>query len=171
MPLTRRSFVQLGAAAAMQRPARAAAVSRPNILFFLTDQQRFDCAGVYGNTAIRTPNIDRIGREGVVFRSAYSSTPTCTPARSALMTGLSPWSHGMLAMTQMPSRYPVEKARALAQAGYYTTVIGKNHYSPIRNPHGYHQMILDEHCSYWFHKANTPSGAKAEASKEERCDY
>src|SRR5262245_31489647 len=113
MSMNRRSFVQLGAAVALQRPSRAAAVSRPNILFLLTDQQRFDCAGTSGNSAIRTPNIDRIGREGAVFRSAYSSTPTCTPARSALLTGLSPWHHGMLGMTNMAQQYPLEKPRAL----------------------------------------------------------
>src|SRR3954453_15969276 len=162
------------AAGGRQTPAqtgRRTRRSRPNILLLMADQWRVDCMGAYGNRAIRTPNLDRLAAEGIRFQCAYSSTPPCTPARSALMTGLSPWSHGMLAMTQMASRYPVEKARALAQAGYYTTAIGKNHYSPIRNPHGYHQMILDEHCSYWFHKTNTPSGAKAEASKEERCDY
>src|SRR5690348_14099180 len=109
MALTRRSFVQLGAAAGLSRPARAAGNSRPHILFLLTDQQRFDCAGVYGNRVIQTPNMDRIGREGVIFRSAYSSTPTCTPARSALLTGLSPWHHGMLGMTKMAERYPMEK--------------------------------------------------------------
>jgi arylsulfatase A-like enzyme len=115
-------------------------------LFLLTDQQRFDCVGAAGNRVIRTPNMDRIAREGVLFRSAYSSTPTCTPARSAILTGLSPWHHGMLGMTQMAQRYPLEKPQVLRDAGYYTTTIGKQHYSPMRNGHGYHRMILDEHC-------------------------
>src|SRR3954464_9164527 len=147
MALTRRGFVQLGAAAGMQSRARAAATSRPNILFLLTDQQRFDCAGVYGNRAIRTPNIDRIGHEGVVFGCAYSSTPTCTPARSALLTGLAPWHHGMLGMTNMAQRYPLEKPQALRDAGYYTATIGKQHFHPMHNAHGYHGIILDEHCA------------------------
>src|SRR4051812_34134477 len=168
MPLTRRSFVQLGAAAAMQRPARAAAVSRPNILFLLTDQQRFDCTGIYGNTAIHTPNIDRIGREGAVFRSAYSSTPTCTPARSALLTGLSPWHHGMLGMTNMAQSYPLEKPRALRDAGYYTATVGKQHFTPMRNGHGYHRMILDEHCACGnVHDTE----AMARRAMEDRSDY
>ena len=80
----------------------------------MADQWRMDCMGAYGNRVIRTPNLDHLAAEAIRFQCAYSSTPTCTPARSALMTGLSPWSHGMLAMTQMASRYPVEKARALA---------------------------------------------------------
>jgi len=103
----------------------------------------------------------------VRFDCAYTSTPSCTPARSALLTGLSPWHHGMLGMVKMATRYPLEKPRALAQAGYYTAMVGKNHFSPMRNSHGYHQMFLDEHCSYWYHKAK-PADA---AASEERCDY
>src|ERR1041385_7890367 len=146
MPITRRNFVQFGAAGLCSR-ARAQRTDRPNILFLLTDQHRFDCAGVYGNRVIRTTNIDRIGREGAVFRSAYSSTPTCTPARSALLTGLAPWHHGMLGMTNMAERYPLEKPQAMRDAGYYTITIGKQHFTPMRNGHGYHRMILDEHCA------------------------
>jgi len=141
--------------------------TRPSILMLMADQHRTDCVGAYDNPLIHTPNIDRIAHEGVRFDCAYTSTPSCTPARSALLTGLSPWHHGMLGMVKMATRYPLEKPRALAEAGYYTTVIGKNHFNPMRNPHGYHQMILDEHCSYWFHKAK-PADA---AASEERCDY
>lgn len=99
---------------------------RPNILLLMADQWRVDCTGIYGNKIIQTPNLDRLGNEGIRFDCAYSSTPTCTSARSALLSGLGPWSHGMLGMTKMATLpYPVEKASALAQAGYYTTTIGK----------------------------------------------
>lgn len=143
--MTRRSLLQLGAAPAIlaQTPRRD---SRPNILFLMTDQQRGDCLGAAGNRAIRTPHMDRIAAEGVRFTSAYSSSPTCTPARTALLTGLSPWHHGMLGYSNMARRYPLEKARALGEAGYYTITVGKQHYFPMRNSHGYERMILDEHC-------------------------
>ncbi len=165
--MKRRNFMQAGLAFSLagQMPQR----SRPNILFLMADQLRADCLSCYGNRVIQTPNIDRLGHEGVTFSGAYTSTPSCTPARSALLTGLSPWHHGMLGMTRMAASYPLEKPRALAQAGYYTTTIGKNHFSPIRNPHGYHQMLLDEHCTYWFDKAE--HDVKSAASPEERCDY
>ncbi|MGO8719449.1 MAG: arylsulfatase [Acidobacteriaceae bacterium] len=141
---------------------------RPNILLLMADQFRVDCAGIYGNRVIRTPHLDRLGKEGICFQNAYSTTPTCIPARTALLTGLGPWRHGLLGYSNMATNlYPVEKARALAQTGYYTTSIGKNHYYPIRNPHGYHHMVQDEHCSYWFHKENS----QAESSWEERPDY
>ncbi|MDZ7637090.1 MAG: arylsulfatase [Bryobacterales bacterium] len=119
-------------------------VSKPNILFLMDDQHRGDCTRADGNQAIHTPNIDRIGAEGARFRRAYSCTPTCTPARSALLTGLSPWNHGMLHMVSMAERHPFTKPRALRDAGYYTTAIGKMHYHPQRNTHGYHQVLLDE---------------------------
>jgi arylsulfatase A-like enzyme len=112
----------------------------------MTDQHRGDCLGASGNRVIRTPNLDRLASAGVRFTSAYSSTPTCTPARTALLTGLSPWHHGMLGYSDMALRYPLEKPRALRDAGYYTITVGKQHYHPMRNGHGYEQMILDEHC-------------------------
>ena len=80
--------------------------------------------------------------------------PTCTPARSALLTGLAPWNHGMLRMVRMAEQYPVEKPRVLGEAGYYTTSIGKCHYHPQRNAHGYHQLLLDESG-----RANRPTSA------------
>ena len=180
--MNRRSFVSRAGAAilagglrASARQAEAATYSastvkrdRPNVLLLMADQLRSDCLGAYGNTVIRTPNLDRVAREGVRFSAAYSTTPTCTPARTALLTGMGPWRNGMLGYTHMATNpYPVEKGRAMAEAGYYTTSIGKNHYNPIRNAHGYHQLVCDEHCSYWFHK----QGPQTEASWEERCDY
>ena len=185
--MNRRNFIALGGAAiaangvrgraqgdhSAEKSAAVGAASnvkrdRPNILLLMADQFRVDCAGVYGNPVIRTPHLDRLGKEGIRFQNAYSTTPTCIPARSAMLTGMGPWRHGMLGYSNMATNlYPVEKARALAQAGYYTTSIGKNHYYPIRNPHGYHHMIQDEHCSYWFHNENS----QAESSWEERPDY
>ena len=172
--MNRRNFVQLAVASSISgavsgTPAPKTKRSRPNILFLIADQMRADCLGAYGNRTVKTPHLDSLAKQGARFDCAYSSTPTCTPARSALLTGLSPWHHGMLGMTLMAAEYPLELPRALSQAGYYTTVIGKNHFFPIRNPHGYHQMIVDEHCSYWFddHEGNVA----AQASDEERPDY
>ena len=135
-------MLKTGAAFAA-RPSLAAP-RRPNLLLLMADQLRADCLAIDGNRVIRTPNLDRIGREGVHFRCAYSATPTCTPARAALLTGMSPWRHGMLGYSRVGERYPVEMPRLLRQAGYHTLGIGKMHYHPQRNLHGFHQTILDE---------------------------
>jgi arylsulfatase A-like enzyme len=160
--LPRRTFFQAAAAAAT--PQARSRTERPHILFLMTDQQRGDCLGAAGNRIARTPHLDRIAAEGARFANAYSSTPTCTPARTALLTGLSPWHHGMLGMTRMAGRYPLEKPRALREASYFTCTIGKNHFAPMRNGHGYEQMVLDEHCS-----CGRIPGERAPG--EERTDY
>jgi arylsulfatase A-like enzyme len=145
--MQRRTILGFGLAAPTPGFQRAAAPrrSKPNILFLMTDQQRGDCLGTDGNRAIRTPHLDRLAREGAYFSQAYSTTPTCTPARSALLTGLAPWNHGLLGYQNIPASFAYEKPRALADQGYRTCSIGKNHFQPWRNSHGYQQMFLDEH--------------------------
>lgn len=138
--MNRRQFTTLGATPFLRAQTR----SRPNILFLMADQHRADCVGADGNSVIQTPNLDRIAREGALFRHAYSSTPTCTPARAALLTGMSPWNHGMIGYGKIAAKYPVEMPRVLRGAGYHTMAIGKLHYSPQRNLHGFHNALLDE---------------------------
>lgn len=149
--LSRREFMgRAGAAvaAAAVRPALGAAPSaparKPNILFLMADQMRGDCLGVAGNPVIQTPHLDRLAAQGFHFARAYSSTPSCTPARAALLTGMSPWNHGQLGYGRVAEKYPYEKPQALRDAGYYCHAVGKMHFSPQRNPHGYHQILLDE---------------------------
>jgi choline-sulfatase len=115
----------------------------------MADQHRGDCVGADGNKAIRTPNLDRLAAEGVHFRHAYSSTPTCTPARTALLTGLSPWRHGMLGLGKVAEKYPIEMPQALRDAGYYTLGIGKMHWYPHRITHGFHRTLIDESGRAW----------------------
>ncbi len=124
--------------------AGAFAAERPNILFIMADQLRADALGCEGNAAAKTPNLDRLAAQGARFAHAYTSTPSCTPARSAVLTGLSPWRHGMLGMGQMAEHYPREMPAMMGAAGYHTIAIGKMHFYPQRNPHGFAKMILDE---------------------------
>ena len=142
--LQRRTFFQLGAAAAIGGAAGGKAQGKPNILFLMTDQQRGDCLRAAGHPAVRTPNLDRIASEGARFRHAYSSTPSCTPARACLLTGQAPWRHGMLGYGQVAHAYTHEMLRMLREAGYFTFAIGKNHFHPQRNSHGYERLLLDE---------------------------
>lgn len=117
---------------------------KPNVLLLMADQHRADCIGAAGNAAIHTPNLDRLAREGARFTNMYSTTPTCTPARTALLTGLAPWRHGMLGYGRVGEGYAVEMPQAMRDLGYYTLGIGKMHWHPQRHLHGFHRTILDE---------------------------
>ncbi|HEO71397.1 MAG TPA: arylsulfatase [Candidatus Hydrogenedentes bacterium] len=132
------------AAAPTIRAATQGASMKPNILFIMGDQHRGDCIGADGHPVVRTPNMDRIGNEGIRFSRAYTAVPSCTPARSGLLTGLTPWHHGMLGYGRVGEKYPIEKPRVLRDAGYYTLGIGKMHWCPQRISHGFHKTILDE---------------------------
>jgi choline-sulfatase len=110
----------------------------------MTDQHRADCVGANGNAVIHTPHLDRIGREGAILRRAYSAVPSCTPARAGLLTGLSPWHHGMLGYGRVARRYRNEMPRLLREAGYHTVGLGKMHWYPQRALHGFHKTLLDE---------------------------
>ena len=91
------------------------------------DQLRWDHLGCYGNAAIRTPNLDRLAGEAMVFDNAYVSNPLCMPARATLATGLTPRGHGV-----RTNGIPLDPrvgtvGEALRQAGYHTHAVGKLH--------------------------------------------
>lgn len=131
-------------AGAIIKPLSAQEQKTPHIILIMTDQQRFDAVGVSGNTLISTPHIDGLAHDGVLFQNAYSSTPSSTPARAGLLTGCSPWQHGMLGYYKVAKKYPYEMPAMLKNAGYYTFGIGKMHWTPQRNLHGFHGTLLDE---------------------------
>ncbi|MBE0659436.1 MAG: arylsulfatase [Bryobacteraceae bacterium] len=136
--LTRREFCAAPAV------LKGLSKSKPNLLLLMSDQHRGDCFGADGNRHAHTPVLDRLARDGVRFRHAYSSTPTCTPARAGLLTGCSPWTHGMLGYGRVAAQYPVELPAAIRAQGYQTLGVGKMHWAHQRNLHGFHRTILDE---------------------------
>ena len=71
---------------------------RPNILVLMTDQQRYDTVSAYGlNPICRTPHVDRLAQNGVLFTHAFTPTAICSPARASFYTGLYPHKHGVTA--------------------------------------------------------------------------
>jgi uncharacterized sulfatase len=102
---------------------------RPNILLITTDQQRADHLGVAGLSAVPTPHLDRLGREGVHFQRAYTPSPVCTPARVSLLTGLYPSRHGAytIGVSRKDIPQPTLPSR-LGDAGYATALFGKTHF-------------------------------------------
>ncbi len=127
---TRRQFLHTSAAAlaagcAHQRPGADSA--RPNVLFILCDDLRWDCLGCAGHPHLRTPHIDRLAAEGVHFRNTFCTTSLCSPSRASILSGLYAHTHGVVNnFTEYPASLPSFPA-ALHDAGYETAYIGKWH--------------------------------------------
>ncbi|MAE66115.1 MAG: hypothetical protein CMJ18_17730 [Phycisphaeraceae bacterium] len=108
--------------------------SPPNILLVLTDQHRLSAVGAYGPTPCKTPHIDALAAEGMLFRNVYTACPVCTPARASLITGQAPHNHGMVINTedrstivhQVPDA-PYLLPRRLESLGYQLGYTGKWH--------------------------------------------
>jgi arylsulfatase A-like enzyme len=130
---TRRGFLEasvagLGVLAIHPRiPGGPEDGGRPNFLFILTDDQRFDTMGCAGNPIIKTPNVDRLAREGVRFERSYVTTPICAASRASIFTGTFERTHGYTFTKPPLTRaftsisYPV----VLRKAGYRTGFVGK----------------------------------------------
>ncbi len=100
---------------------------RPNVLFIITDQHRWDHVGFGGNEVVRTPNLDRLAARGTVFDNAWVSNPICMPNRSTIMTGRMPSAHGVIFNDRSLDWGANTHVRQFANAGWRTGLIGKSH--------------------------------------------
>ena len=102
---------------------------QPNMIFILIDDLRWDELGCVGHPFLKTPNIDRIAREGALFRNVFTTTPLCSPSRASFLTGQYAHTHGITdnvdrsAASHKLATFPL----LLHQAGYETAFIGKWH--------------------------------------------
>jgi len=126
---------------------------KPNLLFIFTDEQRADTLGAYGNRSIRTPNLDRLANQSVLFENAYVTQSVCTPSRSTIMTGLWPHTNGCTA-NNIPLR---EETPTIAEMmdrdncafGYH----GKWHLGDeVVAQHGFDEWVSIEDF-YWMHSS------------------
>ena len=132
----------LSAEARAGEPAGRAAAPRPDILLIMPDQMRGDCLSALGHPAVRTPNLDALVRQGAAFTQAYTTVPSCIPARHSLLTGLFPQTSGVVGFRVRPIRWPTLPQR-LGEAGYGTVLVGRYmHQTPAKEPYGYERMIL-----------------------------
>ena len=116
-------------------PAAGTTRQKPNIVFILADDQRMDELGCTGHPLMKTPNIDRLAREGVLFENSFCSSASCLPNRTSLLTGQWERRHtvgwnspGALSREQWDKTFPM----VLKQNGYVTAYIGKNHTPGLR---------------------------------------
>jgi uncharacterized sulfatase len=99
---------------------------RPNILFAISDDQSFPHAGAYGYSAARTPNFDRVAREGILFYHGFSAAPGCSPSRASILTGRHIWQieDAGTHASGFPTQY-VTYTDLLAEHGYHVGFTGK----------------------------------------------
>ena len=114
-------------------PTQSFARKKPNLLFIMTDQQRFDALSLAGNTILKTPNLDRLAKQGVWFQNAYTQCAVCAPTRASILTGCTVENHKIL--TNEISASPKETGRMpmptfdelLSKKGYRCEYVGKWH--------------------------------------------
>ncbi|MFW6270864.1 MAG: sulfatase-like hydrolase/transferase [Bacillota bacterium] len=119
-------------------------LQRPNVVFIGTDQMRQDLLGCYGNQICKTPNIDKLAKEGTIFTNAYTNCTLCTPARASIFTGKYAFNHGMLTNCDMYHSVSKELTNPdellhykLQEKGYDTIYLGKWHVGTELGPGDY----------------------------------
>ena len=104
---------------------------QPNIIFIITDDQRWDSLGVTGHQFAKTPHLDRLAREGALFRNFFTTTPLCSPSRASFLTGQYAHTHRIINNDKLGldviSHTLLTFPRRLREAGYETAFIGKWH--------------------------------------------
>jgi arylsulfatase A-like enzyme len=112
--------------AAAMMPANGLAQTRPNIIFIMTDDHAAHAIGAYGSKVNKTPNIDRLAREGALLTNVFATNSICTPSRAAILTGQYSHLNGVTMFNRFDSSR-MTVARLMQQGGYYTGMIGKWH--------------------------------------------
>ena len=111
-----------------------AAGDRPNLVLFIADDHSAADCGAYGSREVRTPSIDRLAGEGLLFRNAFAGSPTCMPSRAVLFTGLMPFRNGAHANNLAGQSQCRDDVRSLPvylkQLGYRVAQAGKTHFAP-----------------------------------------
>ncbi|CAN5710324.1 sulfatase [soil metagenome] len=121
----------------------------PNIIFIMTDDQQQSAMSAYGNTILKTPNLDRIGAEGIRFTEMFVTNSLCAPSRASFLTGLYSHTHGVTTNGPAGSIFRNQPGlkdeqetfvHLLRRAGYHTALVGKWHLRSL--PTGFDQWIV-----------------------------
>lgn len=141
--------VQVDAGRPGPEPSKRA---RPNVLFLMTDQQRYDAMSIHGGQA-RTPSLDRLAQSGVDFPGFFAAAPVCVPSRCSLFTGRYGHSHRVLENDARLAPFEPHLYKIFKQAGYRLGYVGKNHL-----------LETNEFCNFDFvagHESAAPDSERA----------
>lgn len=124
---------------------------RPNFIFILTDDQPYDYLGCTGNPVVKTPHLDQLAKEGVLFTNAHVTSGICTPSRVSIFLSQYERKHGVnfnsgtsVSPEAWDRSYPV----LMRKSGYFTGYIGKNH-APVGDG-GYESGLMEKSFDYWY---------------------
>ena len=150
---------------------------KPDILLIMPDQMRGDCLSLLGHAAVRTPQLDELARQGALFRRAYTTVPSCIPARYALLTGVAPQTSGVVGFQTKPFS-TVALPELLNRAGYATALVGRNMHQAPASKLGYQRQILgstyvddDEYDAFLRQNAPDTGGIKNLVEKKLNLSY
>ncbi len=111
-------------------PAGWAAAQRPNIVLYLSDDLGVDFVGCYGNKAIRTPNIDQLAAQGMKFQRVFAASPTCSPSRASIYSGMYPSRNGLMGNHTGSKDGVKSLPHYLGELGYRVVLANKVHVKP-----------------------------------------
>lgn len=127
------------------------AQEKPNFIFILTDDQSYGMLGCTGNEIVKTPHIDQLANDGVLFTNAHITSAICTPSRISILTSQFERKHGVnfnsgtsMSEEAWADTYPM----VMRDNGYYTGWIGKNH-APVGDG-GYESGVMEKSFDYWY---------------------
>lgn len=143
---------------------------QPNILYIMCDQLRADAIGAYGNSLVRTPNMDRLMQRGLTYNRAYSTCPVCMPARYTIRTGREPYNTGYYdnGGLHLPDGVPSDHEercgdylpRTMGSLGYRTFGVGKFHTDPWDEDLGYDVQLRSEELYHSEEQAKSDDYAR-----------
>jgi arylsulfatase A len=128
--------------------------TKPNVVFILADDLGVECLSAYGGTSHKTPNIDRLAKEGMRFTKSFSH-PFCSPSRGSLLTGRYPFQNGLKVVLHSKKQENIylkpsqpSFPRQLKQHGYATQIVGKWHVS-LEHKHNTIREFGFDHYQTW----------------------
>lgn len=138
-------------------------MDRPNVLIIMSDEHNPEFMGCYGHPMVRTPNLDLLAEEGIVFENAYCSSPMCGPSRMSFLTGMHAhrigvWDNGSILQSELPTF-----ANYFEASGYETTLCGRMHMIGSNRLHGFGRRLYED-MENWMN----PSWQVADRSPENR---